>query len=1031
MFEKKKKRLPVFCGLLLALSLSVASVGVFASADTGTYTAGVMETVPVWAKAHTEHIGGEVTAASASLGAASSALTAVVDDKDRILLGQEFANGSVFMNETYGKAFAVTDADLLAAWRADTERGGVILAPVITSEGAEYLVTDKAVYKKAGTEEVADHTYTVGQLPEDYATIESTNAKRLTADRLTDRFADAYKFAVNYNAADYTLGVPTSAVTPQTYTILNLKTNGKYDGENSSEKTYYVQDFEGGKIIQARLDNSPHYAAAPISTAMYAKVVAITDNATLNVTGAPVTRQFTVGNTVYQNFEYGYVKSVDSGAAEFVADKAVSPKGTEMSRIIAAFEDNWVRTFNTNYLHIAYEQVRKTEQRLAALGDFIDNGGIPYDGFNDPIADQAINHPMHEFMGRGALLKMSSSSCGPKAGGMNCFVVAGYWYDDMYVINNADFTSTAPKYIGAYFKEGENKIDGSDNFTGPGFPTGKTTTYKSVKYQTYTNAIIYQSDVDADYTCIKGADYTAWMEGYDSAEAALVGHGIVWEPSGDLPILEEEGTYKAANYSASEGSVTVYYDDEAKSFTFSEKLYEAWVDGRSTFANACIVSGVPVYAGNDYLITTKYYFDASGAKVEKKAGLGTLAEGTENVFGVTEYTSNVAAILTDGFADAYQLAYSRNGHLLGKPTGDAQIDSFKDTLGDESDISYVIQTFENGVIIQGSYNDPAVAIFGNVLDAVNTLGYDKTGLPISRQYTHEGKTYCNFTFGYLTIEAAATPAEGGAVAEPTATMTYDKAVGTKGNEIDRNIGRMENRANIAKGGADYEHEMLRIYEAYVAEYERVTATGFKLYTGSVAPGHEWNANGLTQSYIAGSSTSTAWGQQKLTVMVMSSPFDKAYIVRNMILDTYATKGGNNQAGNFGMPISDEFQVTVEREKDGETVEIVVTFQNFERGTIYSYVNTVDDAYVNAVAGGNADSTGTIVNGDETVELDIIVGQEQPIDPGPVTPDPDDGKDPEDENGKGGCNSSVGATSVVLAGAFLCSALIGVRRKKRN
>ena len=54
-------------------------------------------------------------------------------------------------------------------------------------------MTDKAVYKKAGTEEVADHTYTVGQLPEDYATIESTNAKRLTADRLTDRFADAYK----------------------------------------------------------------------------------------------------------------------------------------------------------------------------------------------------------------------------------------------------------------------------------------------------------------------------------------------------------------------------------------------------------------------------------------------------------------------------------------------------------------------------------------------------------------------------------------------------------------------------------------------------------------------------------------------------------------------------------------------------------------------------------------------------------------------------------------------------------------------
>lgn len=111
----------------------------------------------------------------------------------------------------------------------------------------------------------------------------------------------------------------------------------------------------------------------------------------------------------------------------------------------------------------------------------------------------------------------------------------------------------------------------------------------------------------------------------------------------------------------------------------------------------------------------------------------------------------------------------------------------------------------------------------------------------------------------------------------TADFVYDKAVGTKGNEIDRNIGRFESRVNVTKGGADFEHELLRMYEAYVAEYERVTDAGFKLFTGSVAAGHEWNAIGVTQSYIAGSSTSTAWGQQKLTVMVMSGPFGKAYI----------------------------------------------------------------------------------------------------------------------------------------------------------
>lgn len=1012
----RKKKFKGLIGLGLAFLMSVSISGVIAFADT--QAVGVMDEVPAYAEAHKVHIQQEMEEASKDLGNSKGAMSVYVDDDDRVLIGQEFDSGAIFMNEMKGRALSVADENLLSVWKGDGEPNGVILTDIIERDGAKYLITDTAIFEnKAGA--VNNYTFTVGQLPEDYADLE------VEAERLTDRFADAYKFAVNYNADEYELGLPVSAVKEKTYTIANLKTNGKYD-TGTSEKTYYEQEFEGGYIIQARLDRSPHYAAAPISKEMYQKVVAVQDNSALNVTGAPVTRQFTVENTIYQNFEYGYIKVVDGGAAEFVVDKAVSPKGTEMSRIIASFEDNWeTKIYNTTYLHIQDEQVRKTEERLAAVGEFIDDGGIPYDGFGGPIADQKINHPMHEFMGRGAILKFNSSECGPKAGGYNLFVIVGNWYDDVYIVNNADFTTTASGYIGAYFKEGENKTNADDTFSGVGFPVSNTTVYKNVKYQTYSVAIIYQENLADNYTCIKGNDYIAWMEGYNSVEEALVGHGIAIDPpvNPETPILNGEGTYKAATYSAKDGVVKVYYDDEADAFEFKDKLYEAWVGANGTFEAACKENGVPVYAEKDYLITTKYYFDASGEEVVRNNGLGSLEEGTETVFGSTAYSKTVAALITDGFADAYQMANTRNDHNLGKPTKNAAIGSFKDELGDGSDIYYVIQEFENGVIIQSSYDNPAVAIFGNVLTAIEDLGgYKKTGLPIARQYTYEDKTYCNFTFGYVMIDEAG-----------EATIEYDKAVGSKGNEIDRNIGRMESRSNVAKGGADFEHEILRIYESYLAEYERVTDTGFKLYTGAVAQGHEWNANGITQSYIAGSSTSTAWGQQKLTVMVMSNPFEKAYIVRNMILDTYATKGGNNESGNFGMPISDEFEVTVEREKNGEPVEIVVTFQNFQKGTIYSYVNTVGDAYVNGVAGGFADSEGTIVNGDESVDLDIVVGEDPKPEPNPDDNDQDKEPGDGDTEEPGGCSSFVGGTTMAFAvvAILVVVAVLCLRKKRRE
>ena len=999
----RKKLLAVFC-LMLALALSLTAVVAFAQPS---YGAGKMESVPAFAEGHEQNLSDQVTQAASSLGAAQGYLALAVDDGDRVLLRQDFESGSVFMNEAGGIAFAVTDQALLTEWENEGTPRGVILGGVVTSGTDSYLLTDTVVLKKDSANAVTEYDYAVGELPADYS-------GRVEAARLTDRFADAYKFAVNYNAGEFSLGIPTGAVEAKKYTTRDLQVNGKYaESGASSEKTYYVQAFEGGYIMQARLDQSPHYAAAAISSDMYEKVTQIADNSALNVTGAPVSRQFTVDGVIYQNFEYGYVK-VEDGAASFVLDRAVSPSGTEVSRIIASFEDNWHSDYNVANLHIQDEQVRMSEQVLAAVGDYIDETGKTANDFFD-IARTAISHPMHEFAGKGSMLKMFSDSCGDAVGGNNLFVICGNWYDGAHIIDNSDFTPN-----GAYFTEGENKVDEN----GLGFPLGNATTFRNVKYQEFTLGVIYQVDGSDSYACVKGAAYAALGEKYGSIEDALLGEGVA---------ETESNTYKAMTYTERGTSVEIWYDSEESAFTVSGELYAEWKGDNATFTEACAENGNPVYAeesdGTGYLITTKYVYTLSEGSVTRGDGLGTLSDTTANFFGSAGYTAEAQAVITDGFADAYQMAYSRNGHLLGKATGAAAEKSYVDTEGDGSTVYYLEQKFENGVILQSSYNSPAVAIFGNVVTAVEELGgYSKTGLPIARQYTYEGVTYCNFTYGYLTIDA-----------EGTADFVYDKAVGTKGNEIDRNIGRFESRANVTIGGADFGHELLRMYEAYVAEYERVTDTGFRLFTGSVAAGHEWNGIGVTQSYIAGSSTSTAWGQQKLTVMVMSDPFDKAYIVRNAILDKYAMLGGNNEAGNYGMPVSDDFTVSLSvKDTSGADVKVDVTFQNFERGVIYSYVNG-DTVSVASVGGAVAGSDGTVLGSDgQPVDLEITIGTE-PSDPdepsgpdGPSDPsdpsDPSEPEEPEDDN-TGLIVGLVIAGVVVVAGVIVAVVLIRKKNKK--
>jgi len=999
-----RKTTMLLLSIVSVLSLSVSSVAaVFANDD---FSVGTMENVPVYAEGQEENMRAEADRASEALGAATGAFGAVIENNDRILLAQQFANGTVFMNEPAGKAFAVTDEALLTAWSNEGAPEGVILA-FIEKADAKYLVTDTKTLKNADGI-VTESEFTVGKLPEDYS-------DRVTADRLSDRFADAYKFAANYNAGEFTLGLPTGNVTAETYTIRNLNGNGKYNGTDSSEKTYYKQAFEGGYIIQARLDRAPHYAAAAISADMYAKVTALENNDGLNVTGAPVGRQHKSGSVIYQNFEYGYIK-VDGESVEFIADKAVSSKGTEMSRIIASFEDNWDTNFNKTYTHIEREQVRKSEQIVEAVGAFIDAGKKPYNGLGEDIATHDINWPCHEFGGRGALLKMTSDTCGDKVGGRNAFVVVGYWYAPVNMVNNADFTPN-----GAYFKEGENKVSSGDTFSGPGYPLTQLEVYKNVKYQEFHNGIIYQAELDETYTCIKGEAFTEWMSGYGSVEEALYGHKVAFDPKPEIEYTVEKGNYKAASFDKDAEKVTVTY--EGQSFTISGALYYAWMGEVETFAQASAINGVPVYGCDEYLVTTKCYFAVKDGKAEKLLGLGTFELDAESkIFGDVTYSENVQKIVADAFADAYLFANIRNGHLLGKPVANATTASFTDSSSEET-VNYVMQQFENGVIIQSAYNNPAVAIFGTITEAVEALGgYGTVGLPVARQYEFNGTTYCNFTFGYIKV-----PAEG------QAEMVYNAAVGTKGNEIDRNIGRFESRANVRKGDPDFEHELLRVYEAYVAEYERITENGFRLYTGSVALGHEWNAYGITQSFIAGSSTSTAWGQQKLSVMVMKNPYEKAYVVRNIILDFYAAKGGNNLAGNFGMPTGDDFTAVVKcTDDDGKEVDITVTFQNFENGVIYSYVNTIDEVYVSAVENGVASADGKVMKDGEEVILDIDVGKElPPLPPDDSSDDDDNSSVTEDTQGCGSCNSSFGGASVLLGSAFVGAIALFIRKKREE
>ena len=967
---KMKKR---FFLMTVCICLTVSLLAGFTAVASADYSVGVTDNVPVWAAAHTDNIRTEFQNAATGLGNAKGEMTAIIDNNSRVLLLQEFENGAVYMNEADGKAYSITDTALYEYWYNEGSPKGVILGNVISKDGTNYLLTDTTLITNVGGT-IREEDVGVGTLPGDYS-------DRVPAARLTDRFTDAYRLAANF-VTGYELGLPVSAVTSKMYVTKDLQANGKYvDPLTTGDKTYYMQSFEGGYIIQARLTRSPHYAAAPISTAMYNYAIGLTGNSTLDLTGAPVSREYTVNGVTMQNFEYGYVK-VEGGVASFVEDKVVAPNGTEMYRKVGSFEDNWDKAWNIANTYIEYNQVRKSEQIRTAIGALIDSGKI--EGFNADAS--TVGHPCHEYFGRGAMQKFTVKGAGANVGGANLFAIVGYWYDDVYVVCNGDFTSVG----GAYFAEGENKLD-----VGLGFPVSNVKRYKSITYQLFTWGIIYREDGMDSYTCYKQAAYTEWLGDHKSVEE-------VFDENNDD---ELDSVYKNKfSYASSNNGYTITYAED-KSFHINKALSDIWMDGLSSFASACAQNGEPVYATDDYLVTTKNYYEIRNDSAEKLSGLGALdVEADTPIFGGSvTYDANAKFIITDAFADAYLFAWLYDGFVLGKVSSDAQDTTFVDFESQEP-VSYMVQEFQNGKIYMSTYEDAAVAVYGNILAAIDTLGgLPMTGVPTARQYTLEGITYINTSFGYIKayeeIEGADAP-----------QIVYDKAVGLSGKEIDKNIGRFESRKNIAKGGADFEHEVLRIYESYVRAYEQAVSEGYRMYTGSVKKGHEWNGNGLSQSFVAGSSTSSAWGQQKLTVMTMASPYSDAVIVRNAILDLYARLGGNNLAGNYGMALENDFSVEKTLlNTDGEEMQITLTFQNFERGVIVSYI-AYEEVFAKNYSGAYADENGTLTDA-SGAEIDLGITVQVPDLTPPVIEEPEK---PQDSEPKKGCNSNAASLFGLIA-----------------
>ncbi len=908
-------------------------------------------------------------------------------NRTRVMLYQIIPNeGAIVMNEVDGKAFFTKNFDGITAYLASlgTENESVLLG-IITVGEVEYFVTDLGIfYFEANV--MKTYEFQIGVGPE-LAVFHDLGADFETEVVLND-FSIAYKFAENYMVS---LGLPTSAVTMYDYTTIDLVagTGLPVSPASSSAKQYYMQSFENGYIMMNSHGENIQYGAASIQKDFYDLVKAINGNADFSKTGTPVSIEMDIDGVRHQNFEFGYVKIVD-GVAEFVEGWVVDSQGYELNRRVGTplrfINWHW-GTKNRDMYLVGWERLRITQNFRNATGDLFRAGITPYRVTEaDPYGDSGIHDLTSRAGGSSGLWHIFKHAEGyPALGWGNVFLLQGYWYNQ-------------PHALDPLFNVGAIVDD-----AGMGRPLADSQELYNATYQIFETGIAFFNGVPVDgqpnWTVVSGEDFITWMGANETVEDALEAHGIAeakhtvtwyaqdgvtvlkteevnhgdpatpptapeidgfvfsnWSPEGFDSILlpdrkfvaiygsetglPQEGKYKFINFDSDGETASFWYENETNIIEVNATLFKAFRASKLTMAESIAVNGLPIYADDNNLITTLFHFqidESDNTVVNKLNTIGYLDETVTELQNVNVKVALDGAkklIIQDSFGDAYIFTWDRGGHLLGLPLGAARIERLYPNASNQNEfIDIIVQEFEHGFIMQEVYDNAAYSIYGKSYDEWLVLGglngNDSLGVPTSRPYEYEGVIYQNFKYGYIKIDGE------------TVTPTYTESVQVdfKGRPIHKDAGRTENRNNAKIGHAEFEGEILRIYESYMQLYTDMKDQGL-MFDHAIELVHEWNGVGLTQGFNPSLSTANVWGQANFTVVIMQTPYTPAVLVKDDILVQYALLDGNK---TFGFPVANSFKVDITVEHEGDDVELSVTFQNFTAGYIRTYL--VGDIYV--------------------------------------------------------------------------------------
>jgi uncharacterized repeat protein (TIGR02543 family) len=387
------------------------------------------------------------------------------------------------------------------------------------------------------------------------------------ADVTWIEYTKAYEMASNYMES---LGLPLTAVTRHRYTTSDMNSNGTYQKTdeviNTSEKEHTAQQFENGWIIHARVrilnpDGSlggnqvVQHGAAPILNDMYAAVIALTDNATLNITGAPVSIEFTVGSVRYQNFEYGYVK-LEGGIATFIPEAVIDSQGTEMTRRVGIGEswNNWNTAANQSY-GLIYERLRVGQNFRELVGQMIRDGRTPFaPSETDVYGDTRMFHRGTAAPAGLGVWFSGKDGEGSFLGAANVFMYQTYWYMPAFEL--------APVLNTALY------VDAKDNI---GRPVDEFVRFYNVIYQEFEGGIGFKDitpGAEGPISIIGTEALNTWLESYDSIEAALLGKGIA-ETHHDVVFKDHEGNILETISVAHGDAATAPVDPTRANYTFT------------------------------------------------------------------------------------------------------------------------------------------------------------------------------------------------------------------------------------------------------------------------------------------------------------------------------------------------------------------------------------------------------------------------------------------------------------------------------